>query len=582
MDTASLISRIGSIKEKKTVKYEKLFVTLNLDGKKIQMLKSSFEELPIYFNIVCATANIIEKTHSTEYFLENHDYSSFVAILYYFRNKELHVPPDVCMNIFRRELQFWDINEEALKTCCFVKYSSFYADQDAAKKFRQRVYLSDVDTITKKMSPWKAWIYKLLNTRSIFRGDVWAVIYRFVTIAAVLFLVSNLYFKVDHTFDEELTVSQWSEFYENHMDELYELCTGKPQQMTTALLKVCDNNREALKRFDSNFINDDRFSSAIKSRNDDNCPNCSELPKVGRLPDYHLFLETSCILFFIVCYILKFIVAPVKKEFVFNFYSIIEIVTIMTYFVFLATRLVDRRFKYQLNAFVLLFGTSRMLLIFHLTKSSKHFQVLTYSIAKCLTDVLLIIIFFLMAGGVFTIIILSAEFAGHIHDKSINPFEAYWATIGIMTTNSFKDFPSEHNHPSLAVAGMLTIIGILFLSISIPVFVDEFGFNLSIYKNEQFMKRLKKEKEEHIIIDDFEKHNPTIFTAIDTDDTFIDGSELSDALKVNLEEKPKVLSLKSVKITKRLKGSFVDTNQRASAQTTATIKSDGSGYHDAI
>jgi len=573
MDTEPILSHIQNIQEHKKVKIEKAFVTLNLDGRKIKMLKSSFEELPIHIGIVCATVNIIEKTDTTEYFLENHDYSSFVAILYYFRNNELHVPQDVCLNIFRRELQFWDINVDALKTCCFVKYSSFHAHQDAAKKFRQRIYYSDIETITKKMDPWKASIYKLLNTRSIdFSKNIWVGIYRFATIAAALFLVFLMIFKFDHTFDENLTISQWSEFYENHMDELYELCRGDPQLMTTTLLSVCNNNREGLLRFDSNFKDNDHFDSAARSNDKDNCPHCSKLPDVGLYPDYLCFIEGFCILFFIVSYILKLIVAPVKKDFVFNFYSVNELLTVLTYFVTLAMGLADRRYKYHENNIVMLFGVSRMLVIFEVTKSSRHFQVLTYSIAKCLIDVLLIIIFFLMAGCVFTVIIVSVE---HTNELQINAFEAYWATIGIMTTNTFKDFPSQHNPASIAVAGLLTIIGILFLSISIPVFVDEFGFNLSIFKNEQIMKRLKKEKEECIMTYELSQHKQTLDT--------VDVSPPNVDEKAVEEKMPKVSILKDFKPVKKLQGDTVFKNKRTSiAQSMATSKSDGSRYHDAL
>jgi len=247
--SSSLTLQQTSSLGQKEQSFEKTFVTLNLDGRKIKMLKTSFEKLPIYRRIESETVLVIEKRYATEYFLENRDFSSFMAILYYFRNNELHVPQDVCINIFRHELRFWDINDEYLKTCCFVKYAHFYRDQEAAKRFRQRNYLSEVETITKKMVPWKAWVYKLLHARYIdSKKNICVGAYRITKIFAVLFLVFNMAFRFDHSLDQELTPFHWSEFYEKHIDELYELCKGSPELMTTNLLKICDDNFQELKK----------------------------------------------------------------------------------------------------------------------------------------------------------------------------------------------------------------------------------------------------------------------------------------------------------------------------------------------
>jgi len=292
-----------------------------------------------------------------------------------------------------------------------------------------------------------------------------------------------------------------------------------------------------------------QFNNAIGYRNKENCPNCTTLPNVTRLPDYQWVIESVCILFICITYILKIIVAPVKKEFALNPYSVNELLTVVVELVALAIRLANRRYKYQLTNIMLLFYTTRMLLIFNVTKQSKNYQVLTYTISNCFKDLLLVIAFFLMSGGVFTVIVLSAEFG---NDLSITAFEAFWATIGIMTTMRISEYPSESSSLSLAVANLVTIIGLILLSLSIPVFVEEFGFNLRIYKEEQFLKRLKKEKEEKL-------RKKTIRTDETTFDTSLIGS---------------------IRRRKTFTRKFARTG--ASYQSTATVRSQGGRDNDVM
>lgn len=101
------------------------FTQININGLKYQMLESAFLNLPIYNRIVSVSVKVFDpQTRTTEYFLEN-DRSCFLAILDYFKHGELHLPDNVCMNVFKREIEFWNIDWQLLQTCCFLKYSAF-------------------------------------------------------------------------------------------------------------------------------------------------------------------------------------------------------------------------------------------------------------------------------------------------------------------------------------------------------------------------------------------------------------------------------------------------------------------------
>ena len=59
-----------------------------------------------------------------EFFVERHA-PSFVHILDYFQHGELHLPPDVCPYVFKRELHHWGVDPTVMSDCCQRKYLSF-------------------------------------------------------------------------------------------------------------------------------------------------------------------------------------------------------------------------------------------------------------------------------------------------------------------------------------------------------------------------------------------------------------------------------------------------------------------------
>lgn len=45
----------------------------------------------------------------------------FCAILSYYQTGELHIPPGVCLGAFSRELEFWQVESDALYECCLYR-----------------------------------------------------------------------------------------------------------------------------------------------------------------------------------------------------------------------------------------------------------------------------------------------------------------------------------------------------------------------------------------------------------------------------------------------------------------------------
>ena len=58
-----------------------------------------------------------------EYFFDRNPLV-FAAILNYHRTGELHVPLDSCSPSIKRELEYWEVEEQNMEACCWVNYSA--------------------------------------------------------------------------------------------------------------------------------------------------------------------------------------------------------------------------------------------------------------------------------------------------------------------------------------------------------------------------------------------------------------------------------------------------------------------------
>lgn len=56
-----------------------------------------------------------------EYFFD-HNYTSFAAILDFYRSGHLHLQPSNCAYTTREDIQYWGIDELLVEPCCAVKY----------------------------------------------------------------------------------------------------------------------------------------------------------------------------------------------------------------------------------------------------------------------------------------------------------------------------------------------------------------------------------------------------------------------------------------------------------------------------
>ena len=96
---------------------------VHLSGTKRYLTASTLQKLEPFLT-TAATSVTNAQTGVTEYFIER-DVTCFAAILDFHQVGELHMPSSVCPNVYKRELQFWDVDWRLMKACCLRKFVGF-------------------------------------------------------------------------------------------------------------------------------------------------------------------------------------------------------------------------------------------------------------------------------------------------------------------------------------------------------------------------------------------------------------------------------------------------------------------------
>lgn len=98
-------------------------VIINVGGTRFETYRSTLRLLPETRLAQLSPTNSDFDSSRVEYFFDR-DPASFAAILNYYRTGKLHVPNDVCGNLFYEELNFWGIGERSIQPCCWTTYST--------------------------------------------------------------------------------------------------------------------------------------------------------------------------------------------------------------------------------------------------------------------------------------------------------------------------------------------------------------------------------------------------------------------------------------------------------------------------
>ena len=105
-------------------------ITISVSGTKFEVSSKTWSSLTK--NVQGKLKTDITRVDDSHYFMEGHS-GAFQAILYHYQGEELHIPSGICPSSFKKEMEFWGLEETALAKCCYQRFVTFFDDQGVLK-----------------------------------------------------------------------------------------------------------------------------------------------------------------------------------------------------------------------------------------------------------------------------------------------------------------------------------------------------------------------------------------------------------------------------------------------------------------
>ncbi|KAJ8258030.1 hypothetical protein GJAV_G00192370 [Gymnothorax javanicus] len=194
--------------------------------------------------------------------------------------------------------------------------------------------------------------------------------------------------------------------------------------------------------------------------------------------DPFFLIESACIFWFFFEFFVRFVVCPCKREFFNNIMNIIDLISIIPYFVTVITELVtnpDANSSQNMSLAILrIIRLVRVFRIFKLSRHSKGLQILGQTLKASMRE-LGLLIFFLFIG---VILFSSAIYFAEV-DEPLTQFvsipDGFWWAVVTMTTVGYGDM-CPITMAGKIVGTLCAIAGVLTIALPVPVIVSNFNY----------------------------------------------------------------------------------------------------------
>ncbi|XP_031734203.1 potassium voltage-gated channel subfamily A member 10-like [Anarrhichthys ocellatus] len=198
------------------------------------------------------------------------------------------------------------------------------------------------------------------------------------------------------------------------------------------------------------------------------------------LTDPFFILETICIIWFCFEAGVRFVVCPSKRDFFNNIMNIIDIVSIIPYFVTLGTELAttpDEDLNSSQNMSLAILRIIRLVRVFRIFKLSRHskgLQILGQTLKASMRELGLLIFFLFIGVILFSSAIYFAE-VDEPQTQFVSIPDGFWWAVVTMTTVGYGDMcPSTIG--GKMVGTLCAISGVLTIALPVPVIVSNFNY----------------------------------------------------------------------------------------------------------
>ncbi|XP_038661999.1 potassium voltage-gated channel subfamily A member 4-like [Scyliorhinus canicula] len=222
-------------------------------------------------------------------------------------------------------------------------------------------------------------------------------------------------------------------------------------------------------------------------RDDRDFPQGGALPAnatrrpAGRLAatfgDPFFIVETVCIVWFSFELLVRFAACPSKPAFFRDIMNMIDIVSILPYFITLGTELAHRQANGQQAMSFAILRTIRLVRVFRIFKLSRHskgLQILGHTLRASMRELGLLIFFLFIGVILFSSAVYFAE-ADEPRSQFTSIPDAFWWAVVTMTTVGYGDMKPITVGGKI-VGSLCAIAGVLTIALPVPVIVSNFNY----------------------------------------------------------------------------------------------------------
>ncbi|KAM4613454.1 potassium voltage-gated channel subfamily A member 10-like [Polymixia lowei] len=201
---------------------------------------------------------------------------------------------------------------------------------------------------------------------------------------------------------------------------------------------------------------------------------------IAYITDPFFIVETICIIWFCFELGVRFVVCPSKSEFFNNIMNIIDIVSIIPYFVTLGTELAttpDEDLNSSQNMSLAILRIIRLVRVFRIFKLSRHskgLQILGQTLKASMRELGLLIFFLFIGVILFSSAIYFAE-VDEPQTQFVSIPEGFWWAVVTMTTVGYGDM-CPITMGGKMVGTLCAIAGVLTIALPVPVIVSNFNY----------------------------------------------------------------------------------------------------------
>uniref|UniRef100_UPI00398E4530 potassium voltage-gated channel subfamily A member 4-like n=1 Tax=Pristiophorus japonicus TaxID=55135 RepID=UPI00398E4530 len=200
-------------------------------------------------------------------------------------------------------------------------------------------------------------------------------------------------------------------------------------------------------------------------------------PLASTFGDPFFIVETVCIVWFSFELLVRFFACPSKPGFFKNIMNMIDIVSILPYFITLGTDLAQAQGNGQQAMSFAILRTIRLVRVFRIFKLSRHskgLQILGHTLRASMRELGLLMFFLFIGVILFSSAVYFAE-ADDPKSQFTSIPDAFWWAVVTMTTVGYGDMKPITVGGKI-VGSLCAIAGVLTIALPVPVIVSNFNY----------------------------------------------------------------------------------------------------------